>query len=180
MCGLSTNGLVGTHLIAMCFDAGVATTMAASMLALMGVFNVIGSMASGWLSDRWDSRWLLFWYYGLRGVSLLFLPYSEFGPYSLAVFAMFYGLDWIATGPPTMKLIGDVFGARQVPILFGWIFAMHQLGAGFAAWGAGVMRTVLLSYTEAFLIAGFACFVAAALSLGVNRGPTQRLEPQPA
>jgi MFS family permease len=180
ICGVSTSGLVGTHLIAMCFDAGVATTTAAGLLALMGVFNVVGSMASGWLSDRWDSRWLLFWYYGFRGVSLLLLPYSSFGPYSLALFAMFYGLDWIATGPPTMKLIGDAFGAHQVAMLFGWIFAMHQLGAGFAAWGAGLMRTVLLSYTEAFIIAGIACFVAAGLSLLVNRGPTQRLEPQAA
>jgi MFS family permease len=177
VCGMSTNGLVGTHLIPMCFDAGVAQTLAAGMLAMMGVFNVIGTTLSGWLSDRWDSRWLLFWYYALRGVSLLYLPFSDFGLYSLSVFAIFYGLDWIATGPPTMRLITDVFGSREAPILFGWIFAMHQVGAGFAAWGAGTMRTVLLTYTEAFVIAGFACFVAAALSLAVNRGRSAGLRP---
>jgi predicted MFS family arabinose efflux permease len=179
VCGVSTNGLVGTHLIPMCFDVGVAQTAAAGLLALMGVFNVIGAAASGWLSDRWDSRWLLFWYYSLRGVSLLFLPYSDFSAFQLSLFAAFYGLDWIATGPPTMKLISDAFGAAQAPIIFGWVFAVHQMGAAFAAWGAGVMRTVLLGYTEAFVIAGIACFAAAALSLAVNRsgGITGRLAP---
>ena len=172
VCGMSTNGLVGTHLIPMCFDAGVAQTMAAGILAVMGVFNVIGTTLSGWLSDRWDSRWLLFWYYALRGVSLLYLPFSDFGLYGLSLFAVFYGLDWLATGPPTMRLITDVFGRREAPILFGWIFAMHQVGAASAAWGAGTMRTLLLTYVEAFVIAGIGCFVAALLSLGVNRRRT--------
>jgi hypothetical protein len=99
------------------------------------------------------------------------------GAYSLTIFPMFYGLDWIATGPPTMRLITDVFGAAGAPILFGWIFGIHQIGAGLAAWLAGLMRTVLMSYTEAFVIAGAACFIAAVLSLAVNRGRSTGLRP---
>jgi MFS family permease len=169
VCGLSTNGLVGTHLISYCFDVGVTPVTSASLLAMMGVFNVIGTMAAGWASDRWDSRWLLFWFYGLRGVSLLFLPYSDFSFLHLTVFAAFYGLDWIATGPPTMRLITDSFGKQDAPILFGWIFVTHQIGAAFAASGAGWLRTSLDRYLEAFVIAGIACFVAALLVLWVGR-----------
>ena len=96
----------------------------------MGIFDLVGTTVSGWLSDRYDSRWLLFWYYGLRGLSLLYLPYSGFSLYGLSFFAMFYGLDWIATVPPTVRLTNQIFGKQDAPIIFGWIFAGHQLGAG--------------------------------------------------
>ncbi len=169
ICGLSTNGLVGTHLIAACFDMGVQPVAAAGLLAMMGVFNMVGAMAAGWASDRWDSRWLLFWFYATRGVSLVFLPYSDFSLLHLSVFAAFYGLDWIATGPPTMKLITENFGKQNAPILWGWIFAIHQIGSAAAAYGAGVMRESLNSYIEAFIVAGIACFFAAMMILFVGR-----------
>lgn len=112
VCGASTNGLVQTHFVSLCGDYGMAAVTAAGMLALIGVFDFIGTVASGWLSDRFDSRWLLFWYYGLRGLSLLYLPFSDFSFYGLSIFAVFYGLDWVATVPPTVKLTADRFGDR--------------------------------------------------------------------
>ena len=112
VCGCSTNGLVQTHFITLCHDYGLAATAAASVLAMMGAFDFIGTIGSGWLSDRFDNRWLLFWYYGLRGLSLLYLPFTDFTFYGLSLFAMFYGLDWIATVPPTVKLTADRFGPR--------------------------------------------------------------------
>ena len=170
ICGASTNGLVQMHLIPMCGDFGIATTSAAGLLALMGVFDFFGTVASGWLSDRFNSRTLLFWYYGLRGLSLIYLPFSGFEPVALAVFAVFYGLDWIATVPPTVKLTADAFGPARAPMVFGWIFAAHQLGAGFAAFGAGVIRTELGSYILAFEVAGILCIIAAlALVIGRRR-----------
>src|SRR3546814_9624839 len=108
--------------------------MAAGMLAAICAFNLVGTIGSGWLSDRFDSRWLLFWYYGLRGLSLFYLPSTDFGFYELAIFTAFYGLDWLATVPPTVKLTADRFGARAT-IVFGWIFCGHQLGAALAAYG---------------------------------------------
>jgi len=170
ICGASTNGLVQMHLIPMCGDFGIAATSAAGLLALMGVFDFFGTVASGWLSDRFNSRTLLFWYYGLRGLSLLYLPLSGFEPMALAVFAVFYGLDWIATVPPTVKLTADAFGPARAPMVFGWIFAAHQLGAGFAASGAGVIRTEFGSYMLAFQAAGILCIIAAlALVIGRRR-----------
>src|ERR1700722_10557135 len=103
VCGASTNGLIQVHLIPMCLDFGIPQVQAAGLLAAMGVFDFFGTIVSGWLSDRYDNRWLLFWYYGLRGLSLLFLPFSDFSFYGLSLFAMFYGLDWIATVPPTVR-----------------------------------------------------------------------------
>src|SRR5208282_5220981 len=113
ICGASTNGLIGTHLIAYCLDHGIPEVRAAGLLAAMGIFDIIGTTLSGWLSDRYSSRALLFWYYGLRGLSLLYLPYSGFDFYSLSIFAVFYGLDWIATVPPTVRLISDAFGRQD-------------------------------------------------------------------
>ncbi|MGE5537066.1 MAG: MFS transporter [Gemmatimonas sp.] len=170
VCGLSTNGLIGTHLISACIDNGIPEVQAAGLLAAMGLFDLIGTTASGWLSDRYDSRVLLFCYYFFRGLSLLYLPYSDFTFYGLSMFSVFYGLDWIATVPPTVKLATDAFGKQQAPIVFGWIVAGHQLGGGVAASGAGLLRTVFGSYLEAFLIAGFACAIAALMSLMVGRG----------
>jgi len=163
ICGLSTSGLIQTHFISLCSDYGVAALPAASVLAMMGAFDFIGTIASGWLSDRFDNRKLLFWYYGLRGLSLLWLPNSGFTWIGLTMFAMFYGLDWIATVPPTVKLANAAFDRQRGAMIFGWIFAAHQLGGALAAYGAGLTRTVLLSYSPALYAAGASCLVAAAI-----------------
>jgi MFS family permease len=131
ICGASTNGLVQTHFIPLCGDFGLPAVTAASLLALIGIFDFVGTIGSGWLSDRYDSRLLLIWYYGLRGLSLIWLANSDFSIGSLAVFAIFYGLDWVATVPPTVKLATETFGERS-NIVFGWVFAGHQLGAASA------------------------------------------------
>src|SRR4029077_4305542 len=138
ICGASTNGLIQTHFVALCGDFGIVPVGAASVLALMGAFDFLGTIGSGWLSDRFDNRWLLFWYYGLRGLSLLYLPFTGFSVYGLSLFAMFYGLDWIATVPPTVRLTAQRFGPERANLVFGWIFAGHQLGAASAAFGAGL------------------------------------------
>jgi len=169
VCGLSTNGLVQTHFIPFCADYGIGEVQAASVLAVMGVFDFLGTVGSGWLSDRYDSRKLLFWYYGLRGLSLLYLPMSSFSFYGLSLFAVFYGLDWVATIPPTVRLAGQVFGRERAPLIFGWIFMAHQLGSASAAFGAGLSRDMLASYMPAFLIAGAACMIAALASLAIRR-----------
>jgi sugar phosphate permease len=168
VCGLSTNGLVQTHFIPLCSDFGMAEVEAASVLALMAAFDFVGTIASGWLSDRYDNRKLLFWYYGLRGLSLLFLPTSSFSLYGLSLFAVFYGLDWIATVPPTVKLAGQTFGRERAPLVFGWVFTAHQLGAAIAALGAGVSRDALASYLPAFYLAGAACLLAAVLAMSIR------------
>ena len=171
ICGASTNGLIQVHLIPMCLDFGIPQVQAASLLAAMGVFDFFGTIVSGWLSDRYDNRWLLFWYYGLRGLSLLMLPFSEFSLYGLSLFAMFYGLDWIATVPPTVRLTTQRFGPERANLVFGWIFAGHQMGAGVAAFGAGLSRTVLATYLPAFFAAGALCVIAALLTLTIARAP---------
>jgi len=173
VCGASTNGLIGTHLIPACIDHGIPEVTAAGLLAVMGIFDFIGTTLSGWLSDRWDNRYLLAWYYGLRGLSLLFLPFSfDLSFYGLSLFAMFYGLDWIATVPPTVRLAAKSFGAERAGIMFGWIGAAHQLGAAMAAGVAGAIRTDFGSYLAAFMLAGLLCLGAALMSffIGANRG----------
>ncbi|MHC2335210.1 MFS transporter [Bradyrhizobium sp. USDA 4454] len=181
VCGASTNGLVQVHLIPMCLDFGIPQVRAASLLAAMGIFDLFGTIISGWLSDRYDNRYLLFWYYGLRGLSLLYLPYSDFTFYGLSLFAMFYGLDWIATVPPTVRLTAQRFGAERANLVFGWIFAGHQLGAGAAAFGAGLSRTIYQSYLPAFFIAGALCVFAALITLAIARPqPKPVAEPKPA
>jgi predicted MFS family arabinose efflux permease len=170
ICGLSTNGLIGTHLIPACIDAGIPEVRAAGMLAAMGVFDLAGTTLSGWLSDRWNNRYLLFWYYALRGLSLMYLPFAldQVFFFGLSIFAVFYGLDWIATVPPTVRLTTDVFGKEDGSIMFGWIVAGHQIGAATAALGAGTLRTVLGTYEQAFLIAGAFCVLAALLALRIG------------
>ncbi|MGO4735842.1 MFS transporter [Bosea sp. 2KB_26] len=168
ICGASTNGLVQTHFIALCGDYGMAAVAAAGVLAVIGIFDFAGTVGSGWLSDRYDSRRLLFWYYGLRGLSLLYLPFTDFSFYGLSLFAIFYGLDWVATVPPTVKIAADRFGDKT-NLVFGWIFAGHQLGAAFAAYGAGFSRTVYESYLPAFFIAGALCLFAAAFAITLRR-----------
>ncbi|MDB5816928.1 MAG: Monocarboxylate permease [Rhizobacter sp.] len=169
ICGLSTNGLIQTHFISLCGDYGLTSIPAASVLAMMGAFDFFGTIMSGWLSDRYDNRKLLFWYYGLRGLSLMWLPHSEFTLYGLSIFAMFYGLDWIATVPPTVKLAGASFGKEKAGMIFGWIFAGHQLGAATAAFGAGFSRTLLLTYTPALYTAGAACLIASGLVMMIRK-----------
>lgn len=178
VCGASTNGLIGTHMVAAAFDCGIPEVRAASLLAVMGLFDLVGTTASGWLSDRYNCRYLLFGYYSLRGLSLLFLPTALLGPVAgLGVFAIFYGLDWIATVPPTVKLTGEVFGREKASIVFGWIVAAHQVGAAFAAYGAGALRTVTGSYTLAFFSAGALCVIAALVVLPIGK---RKLALQPA
>ena len=169
ICGLSTNGLIQTHFVTMCGDFGILPVAAASMLAVMGIFDFFGTIGSGWLSDRFDNRWLLFWYYGLRGLSLLYLPFSHFTFYGLSIFAVFYGLDWIATVPPTVKIAADRFGREKAGLVFGWVFAGHQLGAATAAFGAGLSRTELESYMPAFFTAGAFCVLASILAITLQR-----------
>jgi predicted MFS family arabinose efflux permease len=169
VCGLTTNGLVGTHMIAFCGDHGIPPVAAAGLLSMMGFFDLIGTTASGWLTDRYDPRRLLAVYYGLRGLSLLALPFIDFGSVSLTVFAVFYGLDWIATVPPTVKLANRSFGERDGPIVFGWVLVAHQIGAAVAAFSAGVIRQQTGSYSPAFVLAGAAA-VAASLVFVVGIG----------
>jgi sugar phosphate permease len=169
ICGLSTNGLVQVHLIPLCADFGIPGVQAAGLLAMMGVLDIFGTIGSGYLSDRFDSRKLLFWYYGLRGLSLVFLPFSNFTVAGLSVFTVFYGLDWIATVPPTVKLATQHFGRDRGPLVFGWIFTAHQLGAAVAAFGGGVARDMLGSYLPAFFVAGAACVLAALAAMSIRR-----------
>ena len=173
ICGASTNGLIGTHLIPAAMDHGMAEVAAASLLATVGIFDIIGTTASGWLTDRVNPRRLLFAYYGLRGLSLLVLPWAFDSPnFGLIVFIVFYGLDWVATVPPTVALTTDVFGREHGGIVFGWVFAAHQVGAAAAAYGAGAMREEFGDYLAAFTIAGALCLVAAGMSLQINRTRT--------
>lgn len=178
VCGASTNGLVGTHLVAAAFDCGIPEVRAAGLLAAMGLFDLVGTTVSGWLSDRYNCRYLLFTYYGLRGLSLMFLPAALTGPTAgLGLFAVFYGLDWIATVPPTVRLTGDVFGREKASIVFGWVVAAHQVGAAVATFGAGAIRTQFGTYTPAFLAAGALCLIAALGVLPIARGRTAAVVP---
>ena len=170
ICGATTTGLIGTHLIPASMEHGIPEVTAAGLLAVIGVFDIIGTTASGWLTDKVDTRWLLFWYYGLRGLSLLILPFvlgqSFFG---LILFIVFYGLDWVATVPPTISLTADLFGRQNVGIVYGWIFASHQLGAAAAAFGAGAMRTIFGDYQVTFITAGLLCLIASGLVIRIGR-----------
>jgi sugar phosphate permease len=175
VCGASTNGLIGTHLIPACLDYGIPEVRGAALLAAMGLFDLVGTTASGWLSDRCDNRVLLSWYYGLRGLALIFLPmFLGSASWGLPIFAVIYGLDWIATVPPTVRLTSDVFGKRRAAVMFGWIVAAHQLGAATAALGAGAVRSWMGDYERAFLTSGALCLLTAAFVLQIGRS---RLQP---
>ena len=170
VCGASTNGLIGTHMIAACHDYGISQVRSAQLLAMMGIFDILGTTASGWLTDRYSSRHLLFGYYTLRGISLLFLPYTLVnGNSALSIFAVFYGLDWIATVPPTVRLTGEAFGKENTGVVYGWIGACHQLGAATAALAAGAIRTGTGTYDLAFWIAGGLCVLAGISFLTIGR-----------
>jgi len=168
VCGFTTNGLVGTHMIALCHDHGMEAVAAGGLLAIMGFFDLVGTTASGWLTDRIDPRKLLFAYYGLRGLSLIYLPFANFTFFGLSLFAVFYGLDWIATVPPTLAIANRAFGIRKAPILVGWISASHQIGAASAAFFAGASRTATGSYLDSFVVAGFVAVGAAFLALMIG------------
>ena len=167
ICGVSSLGLT-PHFVTLC-RYEISPMTSTSLLVLIGVCDLIGTIGSGWLSDRYDNRWLLAWYYGLRGLSLIWLPYSDFNAVGLSAFAVFYGLDFIATVPPSVRLAARAFGPEQAPLVFGWIFASHQIGAGVMALAAGVSRDVLASYLPAFFVAGLLCLLAT-LSLLMLRG----------
>jgi MFS family permease len=170
ICGASTNGLIGTHFVTAAHDHGMPPTTAASLLALVGVFDIGGTILSGWLTDRWDPRYLLIAYYSLRGLSLLVLPslLSPTAEPSMWVFIIFYGLDWVATVPPTVALCREWFGVDG-PIVFGWVFASHQVGAAIAATGAGAIRDAQGSYNLAWYLAGGLCAAAALMSASIRR-----------
>ena len=155
VCGISSFGLT-PHFVTLCGDFGINPMTSTTLLAAVGVFDLFGTLGSGWLADRFDNRWLLVGYFGFRGLSLIWLPYSGFSLVGLSLFAMFYGLDFIATVPPTVRLTAQAFGREQAPLVFGWIYAAHQLGAGLMAFAAGISRDLLASYLPAFFVAGAA------------------------
>ena len=180
VCGASTNGLIGTHLIAACHDYGIPEIRSAQLLAMMGIFDILGTTASGWLTDRYSSRHLLFGYYTLRGISLLFLPLTlASGAHGLGWFAVFYGLDWVATVPPTVQLSGEALGRENTGVVYGWIAASHQLGASMAAFGAGAIRSGLGDYRVAFWIAGALCVAAGVSFLTIGRRTFAVRRPEP-
>ena len=172
VCGLSTSGLIGTHFIPAAHDHGMAQVVAASLLALVGVFDVIGTLFSGWLTDKYDPRKLLFFYYGLRGLSLFLLPsilFSTMHPSTL-VFIIFYGLDWVATVPPTVMLCRTILGPDRGTIIYGWVFAAHQIGGSIAAFGAAVVRVKFGDYAAAFYISGALCLITSYFVLQIAKG----------
>lgn len=171
VCGATTNGLIGTHLIAACVDHGFSEVAGAGLLAATGVFALLGGTLSGWLSDRWDNRLLLCCYYGFRGMALLYLPFAFDMPfYGLSVFSVVYGLDWIASAPPTVRLLIGVIGAERIGIMVAWITAIHQIGSASAAYLAGVMRISFGTYFESFILSGILLMAAAVMVLFVGDG----------
>ena len=183
VCGATTNGLIGTHLIPACVDHGLSEVAGAGLLAATGVFSFVGGTVSGWLSDRCDNRVLLAWYYGLRGVALMYLPFA-FGTsiYGLPLFAVFYGLDWIASVPPTVRLLNRVVGTEKTGIMVAWITVIHQMGGALAAYLGGVSRGVFGTYLEAFMFAGMLLIGAAFMVLFIGpagANPSRQTSPSP-
>jgi sugar phosphate permease len=178
VCGATTNGLIGTHLIAACVDHGFSEVAGAGLLAATGVFALLGGTLSGWLSDRCDNRLLLFAYYGLRGLALLYLPFALDLPfYALSAFTVVYGLDWIASAPPTVRLLTGVVGAERIGIMVAWITVIHQIGGAMAAYLAGLLRLDFGTYLEAFMFSGFLLLLAAVMVLFIGAGRSGR-EPE--
>lgn len=173
VCGVSSFGLTQAHLVPFCGDLGIPLTSAAWLLTVIGIFDLVGTIGSGWLSDRYDNRWLLVTYYGLRGVGLIWLVHADVSMAALSLFAVIYGLDFIATVPPTVRLTVRAFGPETGPAVFGWIFASHHIAAGLMAYGAGVSRDMLGTYAPAFLLAGMMCVLAAA-SFYLLRAPSRQ------
>jgi sugar phosphate permease len=177
VCGATTNGLIGTHLIPACVDHGLSEVAGAGLLAATGVFALAGGAISGWLSDRCDNRLLLFSYYGLRGLSLLYLPFAfDMSVYGLSVFSVVYGLDWIASAPPTVRLLSGVVGAQRIGIMVAWITVIHQIGSASAAYLAGVLRITFGTYIEAFFMSGILLVAAAVMVLFIGAGRSRQRE----
>ena len=179
-CGATTNGLIGTHLIPACIDHGMSEVAGAGLLAATGVFALAGGTLSGWLSDRWDNRILLCCYYGFRGFALLYLPFAlDMSFYGLTLFSIVYGLDWIASAPPTVRLLSSVVGRERIGIMVAWITVIHQLGGASAAYFAGLLRITFGSYFEAFIISGILLITVAVMVLFVStgRGSEPNVEP---
>lgn len=175
VCGATTNGLIGTHLIAACVDHGLSEVAGAGLLAATGVFALVGGTIAGWLSDRWDNRLLLFMYYGLRGLSLLYLPFAFSTPfYGLSAFSVVYGLDWIASAPPTVRLLTGVVGPERIGIMVAWITVIHQIGSASAAYFAGLLRIDFGTYLEAFALSGLLLIAAAIMVLFIRTGRNGR------
>ena len=171
VCGATTNGLIGTHLIAACVDHGLSEVAGAGLLAATGVFALLGGTLAGWLSDRWDNRLLLCAYYGFRGLSLLYLPFAfDMSIFGLPVFSVVYGLDWIASTPPTVRLLTGVVGPERIGIMVAWITVIHQIGSASAAYLAGVLRIAFGTYLEAFMFSGMLLIAAALMVLFVGAG----------
>lgn len=172
VCGLSTSGLIGTHFIPAAHDHGMPQVTAASLLALIGIFDVIGTLCSGWLTDKFDPRKLLFFYYSLRGLSLFLLPSILFASVhpSTLVFVIFYGLDWVATVPPTIMLCRTILGPERGTVIYGWVFAAHQIGGSIAALGAAVLRVKLGDYALSFYISGALCLITSYFVLQIAKG----------
>ena len=172
VCGLSTSGLIGTHFIPAAHDHGMPTTLAASLLAMIGIFDVIGTVFSGWLTDRYNPRKLLFFYFGLRGLSLFLLPSILFSSIEAPtlVFVIFYGLDWVATVPPTIMLCRAVLGPQRASVVYGWVFVGHQIGGAVAAFGAAILRVQIGDYALAFYISGALCILTSYFVLQIAKG----------
>ena len=177
ICGISSFGLTQAHLVPFCGDLGIALTTSAWLLAVIGVCDLVGTIGSGWLSDRYDNRWLLAWYYGLRGIALVWLVWADPTMFGLTVFAVVYGLDFIATVPPSVRMTVQAFGRETGPAVFAWIFASHHVSAGVMAFGTGVSRDMLGTYAPAFALAGVLCLVAAASFSGLR---SAQIAPVPA
>lgn len=178
ICGATSNGLIGTHLLPHAMEHGISREIATGSIALMGIMNFIGTIASGWLTDKFDPRKLLCVYYIFRGLSLFILPFVT-EPLGLSAFAILFGLDYIATVPPTTVLVADLFGRKNVGPVYGWVYCAHQIGAALAAWLGGVARASLGDYGLAFLIAGVIGLAGGLLALRINR-QAQPLAPAPA
>jgi predicted MFS family arabinose efflux permease len=181
ICGYTTNGLIGTHLLPHTLEHGFVEGDISWALALMGVMNIVGTMASGWLSDRYDNRKLLATYYGFRALSLAALPFI-LEMQGMLLFAIIYGLDWVATVPPTVNLTAQRYGRASLGTLYGWIFCSHMIGAGIASYAGGLFRDVLGDYHLIFISAAIFGIIAAGLSLGISaqRKPTVEVSPVPA
>ena len=175
ICGFTSNGLVSQHFIPFCADNNIGIVVASSYLAIIGLFNFMGSIGSGWLADKFDNYKLQAVFYSVRGLSLVYLPFSSLDIFYLTLWAIFFGLDFIATIPPTGRFCSKFFGSIDGPIAFAWIFSIHQIGAAGAAYGAGRTRDIFLTYEPVFLVAGIACFIATVLLLGFRLTPQSQL-----